>query len=68
MTFDWQNIAALVLVAAAAIYAVRWICRSVCEKNSGCGGCSSKNEPQPAVRQIVSVEDLSKSGNDDRSA
>jgi hypothetical protein len=62
MPTNWQNIAALICVAAAAAYALRWLYRSVCKKSAGCGGCSSKTDPQPAARQIVSVDDLANSG------
>ena len=61
MTFDWQNIAAIALVVVASIYTVRWVCRSI-SSNSGCGECTTQSDAQPTAKQIVSVEDLARSG------
>ena len=57
MNLDWQNITALLLVVAAGIYAVRWVCRSMCE-GSGCGDCPTNSDAQPTTKQIVSIDEL----------
>lgn len=62
MQSDWQNVAAIACVAAAAVYTIRWVCRSICEKDAGCGSCSSKDETGTKQRQIVSLDDLAQSG------
>jgi hypothetical protein len=67
MTIDLQDIAALACVAAAAAYAVMWLIRSVREKSAGCGSCASTKIEQSPSRQIVSVEELSRSGPKSRS-
>jgi len=65
MTFDWQNIAALAVVAVSAAYIARWVWRSI-GALGGCGSCSTKSDAQPNARQIVSVDELAKSGRDIR--
>ena len=64
MPTDWQDVIAWVLVAAAVVYAVRWIFQSICARSAGCGDCSTESEAQPTSRQIVSVDDLAQSGHE----
>jgi hypothetical protein len=57
MGFDWQNLAALGLVTAAALYLVRVVSQSLSKrKAAACGGCSScaagEGEAAPQVFEI----------------
>jgi len=65
MTFDWQNILALALVAAAVAYLARLALATMrVRKAAGCGtcsSCSSTTDPanaDKAAGQIVSVDEL----------
>ena len=54
---DWQQIAALAIVALAAIWLVRT--QFLAPRRDGCGGCgarSSDSAPQPGTSQIVQIE------------
>lgn len=66
MTFDWQTIAAALIVLAALVYTGRraWSrlrafraskgVSAPCE--TGCGSCGSEQKPKPAMPRTVFVE------------
>ncbi|HVX09820.1 MAG TPA: hypothetical protein VHC22_01335 [Pirellulales bacterium] len=57
MNFDWQNLAALTVVVAAAAYVVgrAWRLLSVGRSVTGCGQCASCPGHRVAGRQLVSL-------------
>lgn len=57
MTFDWQNLAALTAVFAAALYVARRAWRQFAGRRptSGCGACASCPGDKTSGRQLVSL-------------
>ncbi len=70
MNFDWQNLMALFVVAAAGAYLARIAWRSlVRRKASGCGSCGScasgaeSNQPQVfAIERAPEIENVASNG------
>ncbi|NLY00278.1 MAG: hypothetical protein GXY83_29625 [Rhodopirellula sp.] len=55
MEIGWQDIAALVCVAAAAAYLVRGVLRRRGDKSAGCAGCTGC-QGEPARRDLISID------------
>lgn len=57
MTFDWQNLIVLLIVAAAAVYVARLAWTSIVAKRANaCGGCRNcaTSEKTPEVFNLTS--------------
>ncbi len=64
VSFDWQNLAVLAIVLAAAGYLARTAWRSVARrKASACGACGDCSRPGGG-RQLVTIESLARSPSD----
>jgi hypothetical protein len=58
MTLDWQDIVALVAVAAAAVYLAARAWMAVMRKRAGCGACATCPAENAGEKPLVSLEPL----------
>jgi hypothetical protein len=65
MTFDWQSLTALGLVAAAAVYLARVSYSALTKpRKTGCSGCGTCASDKSAPPPVVSIDALADSASE----